>query len=48
MLLMGLKPSRSNQSMIESDESAFAKEMLGRSNKTFILRVAQYFSPADQ
>ena len=46
--LMGIKPSRSKQLMVESDGSVFAKGLLGRDNKTFILHVAQYLSPADQ
>ena len=33
---MGIKPSRSKQLMVESDESVFAKELLGRDYKTFI------------
>ena len=36
MLLMGIKASRSNQLMVESNASAFAKGLLGRNNKTFI------------
>ena len=36
MLLMGLKPSCSNQLMVESDGSAFTKGQLARNNKTFI------------
>ena len=30
VLLMGIKPSNSNQLMVESDEFAFAKGLLGR------------------
>ena len=33
---MGIKPSRSNQLIIESDESAFAEGLLGKNTKTFI------------
>ena len=33
---MRIKPSRSNQLMVENDGSAFAKELLGRNNKIFI------------
>ena len=36
VLLMGIKPSRSSQLMVESDPSAFAKGLLGRNNETFI------------
>ena len=32
---MEIKPSRSKQLMVESVESAFAKELLGK-NKTFV------------
>ena len=35
VLLMGIKPSRSKQLMVESDGSAFAKGLLERNNRTF-------------
>ena len=39
VVLMGIKPSRSNQLMVEIDGSGFAKRLL--------LRIAQYLSSAD-
>ena len=33
---MQIKPSRSNQLMVDSVGSAFAKGLLGRNNKTFV------------
>ena len=33
---MGIKPTHSNQLIVESDEFAFAKGLLERNNKTFI------------
>ena len=37
MLLMGIRPSRSDKLMVESERSAFAKGLLGRNNNHLLV-----------